>query len=77
MIVAAAIVVVVVVVVVIMIVAPGIGLHVSRARPPSIFLILKRIDGRFVVADGRELIAHDGEDEETVENGYDGEKDRV
>ena len=42
-----------------------------------VVFILQRIDGRFVIANGGELIAHDGHHEESVENGNDSQQNRM
>ena len=49
----------------------------ERGGGNSIVFLLHLINGRFVPADGAELIAHNGEDEEAVENGNDGKDDGV
>merc|ERR1719334_3110184 len=48
-----------------------------RRRPSPLLVPLELVDGRLVAANGGELVAHDGDDEEAVEDGDNGEEDGV
>ena len=74
------IVIIVVVVIIINILSrgsPGFGVFRRRRRPSAVLVPLELVDGRLVGANGGELVAHDGDDEEAVEDGDDGEEDGV
>ena len=55
----------------------GVFRHRRRRRPSAVLVPLELVDGRLVGANGGELVAHDGDDEEAVEDGDDGEEDGV
>ena len=55
----------------------GFGVFRRRRRPSPLLVPLELVDGRLVAANGGELVAHDGDDEEAVEDGDNGEEDGV
>jgi len=55
----------------------GFGVFRRRRRPSPVLVPLELVDGRLVAAYGGELVAHDGDDEEAVEDGDNGEEDGV